>query len=384
MRHVLVACALALALYALPARAVPYGGCTLMSDEFWSDSWSCAAFKIGSIGSCYGTRHIGPITYEEPRFLFEGWFPQFFIEVQTDPGHSIFATSDAPLIRNQMQRAAGLWTDPGTGGTDATQTRSDMSILHGRMLPIPNDAVWNFEHLNFRPGVPVAAAACMLAISEYVPATWGDHPTDSGDRLLATAWAPVTAPVCTIAGGVIATIARLPLTFPSEWVRMMPCAVPIPTSQQRWQAMTGPSAYNPAAQCMGALGGLLPRTGWTDGDQFHAAQRVAWRTASLASDLFRTGGGVEGQDKWQMVRPRALSHRCFAPGSLLRPGPPPVDFTGAGTLLRASDEPYVFAVWRYARSCVKVEDLPAVELEMNSYPLRPYGCRMLNAVVGGL
>jgi hypothetical protein len=202
-------------------------------------------------------------------------------------------------------------------------------------------------------------------------------------------WAPITAPACTLG----APVAGLTTSLPAPAAALpapVPCALPLTAGTQEALALTGASATNPLKQCMGALGGLLPRTGWTDGDPWTAAQRVAWRTASLAEDYFRARVGVRERDKWQVIWPRMTVPRCFAPGSPLRPST--VDPTSLLVRTPGYDtEPpvghpaeFVFAVWRERTKCLEPWEAAAVEAEILTYPaVHGAACAAMNAATGG-
>lgn len=358
------------------ATAVPFHACTLWQPPYSAFNRSCASFRT-AWGACQ-TPYCGFWgCVWLPGVQFSGWFPEYLVEVTNRAGHSAFTAVDAPAMALQMGSAAANWAAHGDPWglrvkDDRPQNDSDISLYHGRALPIPYGTLGaGMKSLNINPGTP--APTCFSAVTEMVAETWSDNPL-SGDRELAAAWSPITAPACTLGAPLLGTVAAIPLGGAGVPDVSSGCAFPLPPWAQRTLALTGASAYDPTKQCMGALGGLLPRTGWTDGEPWTAAQRVAWRTASLGEDYFHAGPGVRSNDKWQVLWPRMVAPRCWAPGSVLRPStnPPDVllrtegyDNIAVGTALGGA--PFteaVFVVWRHRSQCVKTERAVAMEAEI--------------------
>lgn len=378
-------------LAAARASAVPLHGCTFWESRLAAESQRCASFNIAwnacTIVHC---SPFGCISYPGERF--SGWMPEHFVEVTNRAGKSVFTAADAPACSLQMQQADATWQARGDlvglrTTRETPSTGAEFSMWFGRTLPVPYGPVgWALASLRDTAGSP--APTCFSAITEFAAETWADR-LDSGDRRLAALWAPLTAPACTLGAPVASLTTSLPgasATVPAA----VPCAMPLATGVQEALALSGASATNPLKQCMGALGGLLPRTGWTDGDPWTAAQRVAWRTASLAEDYFRADVGVRERDRWQVIWPRVPVPRCFAPGSLLRPstfeptsalvrGP---GYDSAPPLGRPAE--FVFAIWRERTRCLETWEAAAVEAELLTYPaVHGAACAAMNAASGG-
>jgi hypothetical protein len=393
-------------LYATVAAAVtPFNGCSFHTARLAAGSWSCAQFNI-AYSACTIVHCAGPFCISYPGELFTGYMPDYFIEVTNRAGKSAFTTSDAPLMRQQMVNAANVWKAGSgsifTGGVkpgDAYGIRttrehpraaSNYSFWWGRSLQVPYGPLgWELATMGFQGGA--AAPMCFTAVTEFAKETWIDDLTASGDRVLATMWAPITAPACTLGAPLLGAVAEIPAIAPTgNAPDFNGCAFQLGSDWQRYMAATGADAYNPAAQCMGVLGGLLPRTGFTNGDDWEAAQRVAWRTASLAQDYWHSGPGMKPGDRWQVLWPPITMPTCFAPGSLTRPttaDPTSVLVRGPGydtTGTPKSKTEFVYAVWRKRSKCLEPWDAPGVALEISTYQAREAAlCAGMNAAAGG-
>jgi len=379
---------------AASARAVPFHGCTFFEPQLLAQSMACAQFTNVYAG-CTIT-HCSPfgcLIY--PGWQFDGWMPDYFLEVTNRAGESAFTSgADMFLHKLQMEKAAANWLAHGdvlqlSTQSDLPRDGHNYSMYFGRALPIPWGAVgWYlyFADVKSEGNIP----KCFSAITEDVAETWSDSwmpGNESGDRKLATAWSPITAPVCVYGSTVMGAIAQIPT--PSISIgSMLPCAFPIPGGWQEYLALTGASAYDFSKQCMGALGPLLPRSGFTEGETYTAAERVAWRTASLAEDYFRTGIGVRGDDKWQIVHPLSTG-MCFKPGSLTRPSLanlgevfqrlPPAQYDQK--LLPEHETDYVFAVWRKRSKCLEPPQGGALAGELAAFVgIHKAECALYSAV----
>jgi hypothetical protein len=377
LRGVAAVGALALA---LRAAAAPFHGCTFFEPQLLGQSMACAQFT-NIYGACtiYHCSPFGCLIY--PGWQFDGWMPDYFLEVTNRAGESAFTSgADMVLHRLQMGKAAANWIahgDPFRLSTkgDLPRDGHDYSMYYGRGLPIPWGAVgWYLYAADVKSegGLP----KCFAAITEDVAETWSDSWTpgaESGDRKLAAAWSTLTAPVCVYGAPLMGAIATIP-TPSLSLGSMLPCAFPIPAGWQEYLALTGGSAYDVSKQCMGSLGPLLPRSGFTEGETYTAAERVAWRTASLAEDYFRTGIGVQGADKWQIIHPLSTG-MCFKPGSLTRPSlmnggevfvrTPPAQYDQQ--LLPEHETDYVFAVWRKRSKCLEPPQGLALQAELAAF-----------------
>jgi hypothetical protein len=362
------------ALYAMRGDAVPFHGCSFFQGRLLSESVECAQLKVDT--SCTIVHCALFVCVMYPGAHVTGWFPDYFIEVNNRAGDSLFSSVDAPVVSAQMAAAGAAWTDHGPSAVKREVTGAEQTLYFGRTLPVPYGAAgWSFGSLGLpAPGTP--APTCMLGISEYAADTWADTAL-SGDRTLAALWAPLTAPACTLAAPLAGAIQSLPIstgTIPASNA----CAVRLTPWNQEALALSGATALDPMKQCMGVLGGVLPRTGWTDGDEWTASQRVGWRIANMTDEYFRTGVGIQGRDKWQLVWPPIAFPSCFAPGSLIRPS----TFDPLNPLVRTpgNDRSWVYAVWRYREACMEPVDYPAAAAEILSYPaIHAAACVPMNA-----
>lgn len=376
----LVAATLALAV-AGPARAARLHGCTFWSDRLADASERCAEFRYRPFTEdpCTITHCTPFFCWSYPGDLLTGYLPDYFLEVTNRAATSVFDTLDMPFFLAALELADERWSSgaPPMSSLRTSEERSmaaaDNSMWFGRALAVPYGPIGNTVLAaqstawmgqpgdNWTAGDPLPT--CFKAVTEFVPETWADR-LDSGDRVLSAAWAAVGAgEACAI----VAPVAGLGRWLPIPDVELPAfnqCAFPLNAELQAALSLSSPNALNPARQCMGVLGGLLPRTGWTDGDSWTAAQRVAWRTASLAEDFWHVGIGVQatgggnggkGPDKWQIVWPKGAPS-CFVPGSLGRPaGLLPYDpGHGIGYDARGAtnkNTEFVFGVWRPRRQC---------------------------------
>jgi hypothetical protein len=379
-------------LCAAEARAVPFHGCTFFRAPLSAATMACAQFTF-LWGECTLVR--GFISY--PGVVYFRWMPEYFIEVTNRAGKSAFATPDAPGLIRQMAVADGAWTTHGTipdasgvsASHDLPQGGHNFSTWFGRALPVPyGSSLWRIEAVGDSAGGNYPR--CFSGITEYAAETWADG-LDSADRGLAEFWASTKAFfACPIAGmGGATQEAALPA--------IMPCARNLSAGEQKIAAYAGPSVEDPTRVCMGQLGGLLPRTGLTEGSHFTAAERVAWRTANLSEEFFHTGVGVEMGDKWQIVHPVGQSSMCFPPGSMARPTPvmiplPELFPTRVVPLYDSNLTPpepgkqnteYVFAVWRKKVQCIEVAQAIEAEGEIALFMTARSGiCTALGAMTG--
>lgn len=394
------------------ADAAPFHGCTFYKSRLDGWSWpgglhtGCADFSL-DYGACRKVKCFlfGCITYSGT--LFTGWFPEYFIEVTSRVGKSAFADAkDGGLLQKQMEKAKESWREHGDVNPTASHARQDIhdnqmdsKLLFARALSVPYGTIgWSFPNVDKSAGS--VGPLCYRAISEYVPETWADD-LDSGDRELAAAWSSLTTPACLLGApivGAINTIAGAAGGGSSDDSSIdIKCALPLSASIQKIKALTGVSAYNPAKQCMGVLGPLLPRTGWTNAsDTYTAAQQAAWRLASLSEDYFLTDIGVQLSDKWQVVWPVIPRPQCFTPGSLLRTSTlEPTTFmgdrfSGSPVPIPGTDVPknqglsdYVFAIWRKYEKCLEPWDGVAARVDFSVlHSVRSAACSVLNSTDG--
>jgi hypothetical protein len=374
------------------AHSAPFHGCTFYKSRLKEWSWpgglntGCANFSLNS-GACQKVKCIATACITYSGTLFTGWIPEFFIEVTSRAGKSAFAeTSDGSLLKEHLAIADKKWREHGDINPTPIGARQelhdgeiDAKLLFARALSVPYGAVgWSFPVVGISGGQ--AVPTCYRAISELVPETWADD-TDSGDRYLAAKWAPVTSKMCTMGAVVNGVIGSVGGGSSGD----VKCAMALSAKLQQTKAKAGASAYNPMKQCMGVLGGLLPRTGWT-ADSSHpytAAQQIAWRLASLSEDYFNTGIGVQGDDKWQVIWPAMIRAECFAPGSLLRTSTmEPSTFFSPRLDLPENEglSDVVFAIWRKHTKCLEPWEGVAAQADFNGLQaVRSAACAEINA-----
>lgn len=329
----------ALSVTSMDLKAVPFHGCTFYKERLQAWSWpggmntGCAQFSA-TFGACTKQKcgFWGCISYSG--YWVQGWLPDYFLEVNSVMGKSAFSDSlDGVSLRKHIEIAKKWWRSnlgnvmPFEVGvrSHSYELSSDHKLLYARALSVPYGTVgWTIPTIGSSAGS--AMPVCYKAISELAPATWNDLLT-SGDRKTAAVWSPLTALVCGLGAPVAGAgqtakqiISKFPIPTGTMPDSGLPggCAQPLPVWAQEAGGLTGQGAAAP--HCMGALGALLPRTGWVwASDQFNAHQQAAWRIASLAEDYFHQGIGVQPEDKWQQVWPAVPRAQCFIPGGLDRP-----------------------------------------------------------------
>ncbi len=208
---------------------------------------------------------------------------------------------------------------------------------------------------------------CFESISEFSPEVWSDK-EGHAEAIVAATVNTVASELCMLPGLALTS----DVMDPPAPDLVEPCASPASRAQilggmGRPDSEVADIVLAPTTACMGRLGPLLPRTGWSQGDDLTAALTTAYRTASIGKDHFMAGPGVEADDRWQIVWPPAanpLEAQCFRPG-IERPlvellpavNLPTLPFTdGPGSrpgAAREGSSPYVIAVWRRFAQCVE-------------------------------
>jgi hypothetical protein len=367
--------------------------------------------RVGNIGSCrlpnwpFGTR---------PGIRVTAWYPAYLIEVSFRVGSSIFATgADTAALAQHIRLAEQNWTralkDPSPFksmvSVTGTDKQTDTSLMFGRILDVPYAATgWSFT---FGSADSTNIPACYRGITEFSAETWNDTFT-SGDRKIAALWAPANVIMCGAGapiqgaaaeiGAATGGVSQIPVPggqFPTGGAG---CALALPVWAQQARSLTGPTAVDPSRQCMGALGPVLPRTGWTQSsDLFLASQQVAWRTLSLTAEHQPTGVNIAADDKWQIIWPPVQTPRCFTPGSLTRPtNILPTEFlkdrlTGGPVPMPLSDieanrkgrSVIVFAVWKRKTSCQESTNWAAIQADIGAgHAVRVNACNVANRLDG--
>lgn len=406
-----------LCLLASEATAGPFHGCTFYKERLLAESWpggqgtGCFDVKVGNIGSCSKPNPPWP---SRPAIRVTAWYPAYIVEVSFRVGSSIFATGvDTAALAAHIRLAEQHWTrslkdiSPAKSMVSVTgdQNQTDASLMFGRVLDVPYAATgWSFT---FGSADSTNIPACYRGISEFSPETWNDTFT-SGDRKIAALWAPANVLLCGAGapiqgaaaeiGAAVGAVSQIPIPGGQFPTSAAGCAVPLPVWAQQAGSLTGPTALDPARQCMGTLGPVLPRTGWTQSsDLFSSSQQVAWRTLSLTAEHQPTGVSIAADDKWQIIWPPVESPRCFTPGGLTRPtnilpnellkdrltgAPVPLPFSDTNTD-RKGRSVVVFAVWKRKTSCQEAAKWGAIQADITAgRAVRINACRVANRLDG--
>jgi hypothetical protein len=353
--------------YGTTAQSGELNACTFYRD-LDTRFWGCAEPKIHR-KSCTITRGACPACVRYPGERGEMWLPDFFIEVTTRYGESRFA-DEMPVPFKPHLEIAKRWAESRAGGfpsskfTDSSSANigsAKQHFWHARMLLPPfGGLVFQYADLPIKGVATAAAPTCFSAISEQLFDQWHLGLADSKYALL---WAPIGLVKCMDPAAIIAdtainaTIGQLKGAGFSEAAGggtigekfgPLGCSYGVPGPLMSVaNAKPGSDATSFSKLCMGSLGNLLPREGAIENDDpFRSALMAAWKFASLTKDALPASlGGIQSDDKWQLVYPKNLDFGCFRPqnafiGDWLPPGPQELrDFTEEG-------QTYIFAIWR--------------------------------------
>lgn len=405
--------------------AAPFHACTPFKERLIGTSWpgglhtGCANFQV-NYGACTITKHtwFGDIHYGGAQV--SGYLPDYIIEVTPYFGMTSYSQDiDGALITAQMALAVSTWekSNPGSApvisnGADESQEDTGQAYsksLYGRMVASPfENPVWAFSMFGVPVGQTTGEIAGLAGISEMDPVTWNDSDVvPDPDKYISVPLLPATTFMChgpmSVASGVINTassaIAQInPGKYAPPRSGAPVIAMPVLQEAALYADLLPDSdalafTQDPTRMCMGNLGALLPRSGYSDvSDSFRASQTAAWRIASLTYDHFSApfgthAGGVLPGDKWQIIWPPVYptSTMCFTPGSVATP---PLNIAGSAvygqvTPARGFMDTLVVMVWRYHSACEQPWDGPGDAAEIvASYPARAAACRAINAVDG--
>lgn len=349
------------------AGGAPFGGCA---------SWSAVRGRNG----CTKIKGVCPACVKYQGDHVQMWLPEFFVEVTTAPGESVFTlAADGKLLQKQMKLAQKHWEAsslsplvPATRGQ--SHGVSNSHFWHGRILVMPYaKTMGSFSPL---PGVQgTEIPTCFAGLSEFVPSQWN---TNGVDAPYAMAWAPVGAPLCntpqgaTLMGGLEAVkgaVSQVGIGKSFGGGKGEVCARPMGLAEASSKILRPQSdALAPLSQgpleissklCMGGWGNLLPRTGWSvTADPFLSAMQAAYRFTSLSADFsLNDRWKLTSEDKWQLVFPLATPNTCFKPGApfpVVAPAPlenPSQRFFHETSPLSQRKGTYVIAVWRKRETC---------------------------------
>ena len=366
----------------------PFNACTFTAPPFALQSFAggtplagCASWSaIRGRNGCVKTKGPCPLCVTYLGDHLQMWLPEFFIEVTTAPGESLFTLSgDGALLSKHL--ALGMsWWKTSTKSVVPLASRSMPDVMsqstlwHARILVMPYaNMMGSFYPL---PGVSgTEAPTCYAGLSEFIPSQWTYN---LADVPYALAWAPLGAGLCnmpagaTVMGGLEAAkgaVGSVSAGKSFEGGSGEVCARPIsvaeaqtknirPSSDALAPLTMGPAEIS-SKLCMGSWGNLLPRTGWAvTADPFLSAMQSAYRFTSAAADFnLNDNWKLQDSDKWQVVFPMSAPATCFKPGApfpFLAPAPLE---NGAQRLshelsvLSQRKGTYVIAVWRKRETC---------------------------------
>jgi hypothetical protein len=308
------------------------------------------------------------------------WLPEFFIEVTTAPGESIFTMSaDGALLTKHLALGNANWKastlSPFQPFSRAQPDSVSHSMFwHARILVMPYaNLMGSYSPLPVVKGTE--APTCFAGLSEFVPAQWAYNLVDAP---YAFAWEPVGSLLCNspqgagLLGGLEAAkgaVSSVGQGKSSGGGQGEVCARAVgfaeaskkmlrPTSDALAPLTMGPQEIS-SKLCMGSWGNLIPRSGWAvTGDPLLSSMQAAYRFTSLAADFnLNDRWKLQADDKWQIVFPMSLPGTCFKPGApfpLLSPAPTENQLqrkTHELNILSQRKGTYVIAVWRRRDTC---------------------------------
>ena len=349
------------------AGGTPYLGCA---------NWSAVRGRAG----CTKVKGVCPFCVTYPGDHLQMWLPEFFIEVTTAPGESVFTlAADGLLISKHLALGSAYWKamtlSPFQNAKRAQPDAVTNSMFwHARILVMPYaNMMGNFAPL---PGVlGTEAPTCFAGLSEFMPEQWAYNLVDAP---FAFAWAPVGSALCntpvgaTLSGGLETAkgaVSKLGLGKSFGGGQGELCARPMelaeaslkmlrPSSDALAPITMGPQEIS-SRLCMGSWGNLLPRSGWSvTGDPFLSAMQAAFRFTSVTADFnLNDNWKLRSDDQWQIVFPMSLPGTCFKPGAPFPIiAPAPTENFGQRQLhelnpLSKRKGTYVIAVWRRRETC---------------------------------
>ena len=344
----------------------PVTGC-MFYEKFNQHLLSCVEPRLGK---CPRKVCVGPFCISYPGKQGTAYRPLYLIEVTTRWGESLFANAYSALKKQlKLARKWYEYRNPlpqlpsydhkNSGGSSST---AKSYFWHARTLPVPFAAeAFAYPDLPPMPGFSAVVPSCYYGISEFVADQWQ---RGSADAPFAAALAEIAVRKCNLPGASIAsnrwnkaskkakrdanTIGKTIEYIIPDYIPKLGCAYPVPTWMLLAQNLLPSSdAISLKKMCMGEMGGLLPRQGLiANDDVFRSAVMAAWKFASLSKDAFIDRiGGIEPDDKWQLVYPVTNMNGCYRPGNALTDWP----LFGPNEKKRDKEEDgltYVFAIWR--------------------------------------
>ena len=308
------------------------------------------------------------------------WLPEFFIEVTSAPGESVFTMSaDGGLLKKHLALASIHWKASTLSPTHFFSRSQSDSVTnsvfwHARILVMPYaNLMGSFSPLKSAKGTE--APTCFAGLSEFMPSQWAYNLADAP---YAMAWSPIGSLLCnspqgaTLFGGietVKGAVSSVGLGKSFGGGSGEVCARPVslaeasaknlrPNSDALAPLTMGPTEIS-SKLCMGSWGNLLPRSGWSvTADPLLSAMQAAYRFSSAAADFnLNDNWKLRSDDKWQIVFPMSAPGTCFKPGALFPLlAPAPLE----NIAQRKSHEvnplsqrkgTYIIAVWRKRDTC---------------------------------
>ena len=366
----------------------PFNACTFSSPAFALQSFAggtpfagCASWSVvrGRSG-CTKVKGVCPLCVTYPGDHLQMWLPEFFIEVTTSPGESVFTVAaDGRLLKTHLELANKYWKASVVAPVQALSRAQPDAVTnamfwHARILVMPYaNLMGSFTPL---PGITgTEIPTCFAALSEFIPRQWNDNLVDAP---YAFAWSPIGSALCNspqgaaLTGGLEAVKGAVSDVGLGKVFQAMPgdvCARPVgyseaslkllrPTSDALAPLTLGPQEIS-SKLCMGAWGNLLPRSGWSvTGDPLLSAMQAAFRFSSAAADLnLNDNWKLRPDDKWQIVFPQSSPGTCFKPGAPFPlVAPAPLENIAQRTFhelnpLSERKGTYVIAVWRKRETC---------------------------------
>lgn len=301
------------------------------------------------------------------------WLPDFFVEVSTHFGKSMFTDGVSGTALRLHLEAAVRWAKSTAAQYEkfsdgAAFDTSHAMMWHVRILPVPYGKIaTTFPPLSASKGVGLPV--CYSSLSELDLAQWTYN---TADGPAAAALSPIALAQCYTPLGALASSAGQTIgsnvlansgfddsgptgSFPSG------CALPIPAKVALAKSMAGSDTWSLSKMCIGSLGSLIPRTGVVPADNpFKAALVAGIKFASLTADHFgdSSTGGWQLTDKWQLIYPPSPHGYCFRPGQMRQALEIPLGIIEDPTTrmkdsatLSARSGTFVFAVWRRRDTC---------------------------------
>jgi len=298
------------------------------------------------------------------------YLPEYLIEVTPSEGKSQFVNNspDTSALKEHL-KLAHKWQNrhkPFNGlAAGGQQLNGRGQFWHARMLPVPYGGLLNFSNIAATPGPTDFIPTCFTGLSEFLSDQWMKG---IADKPFALAWSPLLLACRHPAGRAIneGLLQRNAIAGGQSSMGSLPdvdtniggvggsCSYPVSAKQAIALNLAGNTdALNPGVQCLGPLGGLLPRQGLIPHQNRPlGAHTAAWKFASLVKTMHPGSPGITSNDKWQMMYPRSARSSCYRPSSSIDMALPKFEFRSPMMAGRKA-ESYIFAIWRKRTRCIK-------------------------------